>query len=411
MKKGLKIVIFILIFFILFCGLGVFFNPTGTIMEWFQSYTVIEFYKERKNSIDVLYVGNSCIYTGVSPMEVYKNTGITGYAFSTSGQRMVSSYYFIKEAFKYQKPKLVFLEIGEAFTGIDKNDEMSIRRAIDSLKFSKNKLDMIWDEDYQLSSYDKLSCIFPILRFHSRWNNLDESDLRKFVFKGNYTDKGYLLEKTTKKYNGKVNRKLREKYIKNAEEDKDEIQFEISKIPGEVRAKIDKMIEYCKQNDCELIFIKLPEPIVWNEEKHCFQMWYAAGDNYEPDVLFYAESKDGDKWIKHPEPILTKLPSHEWEKAKVGGCDVKRKSDGTYEMYYIGYQNVDVARICYATSKDGIHWDRTDNNLLIAPSENGFDSDATYKPAVLEKGNRLYMWYNGRSRNEEYIGLATKEIQ
>ena len=70
---------------------------------------------------------------------------------------------------------------------------MSIRRAIDSLKFSKNKLEMIWDEDYKLSNYDKLSCIFPILRFHSRWDKLDESDLRKFVFEGNYTDKGYLL--------------------------------------------------------------------------------------------------------------------------------------------------------------------------------------------------------------------------
>lgn len=261
-------VIFIMIFMVLFCGLGVFFNPTGTIMEWFQSYTVTEFYKERKNSIDVLYVGNSCIYTGVSPMEMYKNTGITGYAFSTSGQRMASSYYFIKEAFKYQKPKLVFLEIGEAFTGIDKNDEMSIRRAIDSLKFSRNKLEMIWDDDYKLSNYDKLSCIFPILRFHSRWNNLDESDLRKFVFKGNYTDKGYLLEKTTKKYTGKVNRKLRAKQFGEIEETEEEIQFEISKIPSEVRIKIDKMIEYCRKNDCELIFIKLPEPMVWNEEKH-----------------------------------------------------------------------------------------------------------------------------------------------
>lgn len=150
--------------------------------------------------------------------------------------------------------------------------------------------------------------------------------------------------------------------------------------------------------------------VIWDEKKHIFQMWYAAGENYEPDMLFYAESKDGDNWIKHPEPILTKLPSHEWEKAKVGGCDVKLKADGSYEMYYIGYQNVDVARICYATSKDGIHWDRTDNNLLIAPSKNGFDSDATYKPAVLEKGNRLYMWYNGRTGHEEYIGLAIKDI-
>ena len=183
-KNVLKIIIFLTIFMILFCALGRFFNPTGTIMEWFQSYTVTEFYKERNNSIDVLYVGNSCIYTGVSPMEVYKHTGITGYAFSTSGQRMVSSYYFIKEAFRTQQPKLVILEIGEAFTGIDKNDEMSIRRAIDSLKFSKNKLEMIWDEDYRLSNYDKLSCIFPILRFHSRWDISFRKDNKKIQWQG-----------------------------------------------------------------------------------------------------------------------------------------------------------------------------------------------------------------------------------
>lgn len=288
-KNVLKMVIFVLLFMILFCGLGVFLNPTGTIMEWFQSYTVTEFYKERNNSIDVLYVGNSCIYTGVSPMEVYKNTGITGYAFSTSGQRIVSSYYFIKEAFKYQKPKLVFLEIGEAFTGIDKNDEMSIRRAIDSLKFSENKLEMIWDDDYKLSNYDKLSCIFPILRFHSRWNNLDESDLRKFVFKGNYTDKGYMLEKTTKKYNGKINRKLKKEKIEDTE---DEVDFDFIKIPSEVRAKIDKMIELCKENNSELIFIKLPEPIVWNEEKHEIIKKYSQEKNVNFIDLNYDESID-----------------------------------------------------------------------------------------------------------------------
>ena len=290
-KNVLKIIIFLTIFIILFCGLGTFFNPTGTIMEWFQSYTVIEFYKEKPNTLDVLYVGNSCIYTGVSPMEVYKNTGITGYGFSTSGQRMVSSYYFIKEAFRTQKPKLVFLEIGEAFTGIDKNDEMSIRRAIDSLKFSTNKLEMIWDEDYKLSGFDKLSCIFPILRFHSRWNNLDESDLRKFIFNGNYTDKGYLLEKNTKKYEGKVNRRLKK------EKQEKQLQFEILKIPSEVRVKIEKMIDFCKQNDSELIFIKLPEPIVWNEERHYIIQEYANEKGVKFLDLNYDEKINID-WLK-----------------------------------------------------------------------------------------------------------------
>lgn len=150
--------------------------------------------------------------------------------------------------------------------------------------------------------------------------------------------------------------------------------------------------------------------VLWNDNKQCFQMWYAAGDNYEPDSLFYAESKDGDNWVKHPKPVLTKLPCHPWESAKVGGCDVKHKEDGTYEMYYIGYQNIDVARICYATSEDGIIWNRSDDNLLIGPSKNSFDSDATYKPSVLEVDGKLYMWYNGRKNNSEYIGLAIKQL-
>ena len=150
--------------------------------------------------------------------------------------------------------------------------------------------------------------------------------------------------------------------------------------------------------------------VIYNEGKGCFQMWYAAGENYEPDVLFYAESKDGQSWIKRKEAVLTKFPSHEWEKAKVGGCDVKIMDDGKYVMYYIGYQNEDVARICFATSSDGITWERTDSNLILAPTRDGWDSDATYKPSYLEHNGKAYLWYNGRSGRLERIGLATKDL-
>lgn len=168
----------------------------------------------------------------------------------------------------------------------------------------------------------------------------------------------------------------------------------------------------CLRAEMEAEGVSVMNPcVIWNEQKQCFQMWYAAGEDYEPDVIFYAESKDGDKWEKHLEPVLAKLPSHPWECAKVGGCDVKFKADGSYEMYYIGYQNVDVARICYATSKDGIQWNRSEDNLLISPSRNRFDSDACYKPAVVEHGGKQYLWYNGRHKHDEYIGLAIKELK
>lgn len=147
--------------------------------------------------------------------------------------------------------------------------------------------------------------------------------------------------------------------------------------------------------------------VIWNKTKNVFQMWYAAGEDYEPDILCYAESEDGVNWSKR-QKVLEKDPSHEWEKAKVGGCHVTIDNSGLYTMYYIGYQNVDVARICFAKSTNGIHWTRPKNNLLISPSRGAWDSDAVYKPTVVERNGKLLLWYNGRSALDEYIGLIYK---
>lgn len=149
--------------------------------------------------------------------------------------------------------------------------------------------------------------------------------------------------------------------------------------------------------------------VLWDDSSQLFQMWYAAGENYEPDRLFFAESMDGNVWNKHPQPVLEKEPNHPWEKYKVGGCDVTRLTDGTYEMYYIGYQNIDVARICYATSADGKYWQRSDSNYCLSPSPYSWDADAVYKPAYLKYNGRQYLWFNGRSGMHEYIGMAQKD--
>ena len=149
--------------------------------------------------------------------------------------------------------------------------------------------------------------------------------------------------------------------------------------------------------------------VLWNRIKQLFQMWYAAGENYEPDVICYAESIDGVNWTKKDAPVLKAIVDHEWEKYKVGGCSVVLELDGSYTMYYIGYQNVDVARICYAVSKDGIHWTRSDNNLIISPSRASWDADATYKPAYFSIGNNAFICYNGRKKHSEYIGIILKK--
>ena len=150
--------------------------------------------------------------------------------------------------------------------------------------------------------------------------------------------------------------------------------------------------------------------VLYDKKNKIFKMWYAAGETYEPDVICYAESKNGFKWIKYQQPVLTSYKANEWEQFKVGGCQVLTTPYG-YEMYYIGYQNIDVARVCYATSNNGINWNRTSNNLLLSPTRNRWDADATYKPTVIKKDKTFFLYYNGRKGSEEYIGLAVKKAK
>ena len=78
-------------------------------------------------------------------------------------------------------------------------------------------------------------------------------------------------------------------------------------------------------------------------------------------------------------------------------------------MFYIGYEDIDTARICVAKSKNGITgWERSTLNPLVEPTAGAWDSDATYKPTVLwnEEKEKWMLWYNGRTAGDEYMGYA-----
>ena len=141
-----------------------------------------------------------------------------------------------------------------------------------------------------------------------------------------------------------------------------------------------------------------------------YRMWYSAGETYEPNVNAYAESEDGIHWRKSRiNPIFTKEPSNYYEQDRVGGCQVIKTEDMGYLMFYIGYEDIDTARICVARSENGITgWQRSSLNPIIEPTASSWDCNATYKPTVLwnEQESKWMLWYNGRAANREYIGHA-----
>ena len=76
-------------------------------------------------------------------------------------------------------------------------------------------------------------------------------------------------------------------------------------------------------------------------------------------------------------------------------------------MFYIGFQSETEAKIGLAKSKNGIsNWERFKNNPIIIPSSGEWDEDSTYKPSIIFDGNHWKLYYNGRRKSSEQIGLA-----
>lgn len=186
---------------------------------------------------------------------------------------------------------------------------------------------------------------------------------------------------------------------------------------GHVTSKDGKL--WTRDSDKPVISAELPwekvavmsPHVIWDEDAQLFKMWYCGGEQIEPNAIGYATSKDGVNWEKHPDnPIFQCDENNEWEQNRVGGCMIiKREND--YLMFYIGYKDMYFAQIGMARSKDGItNWERYENNPIIFPGT-GWDMHATYKPYPIrdEENNRWLLYYNGRAFDHEQMGMAVHE--
>jgi beta-1,2-mannobiose phosphorylase / 1,2-beta-oligomannan phosphorylase len=147
--------------------------------------------------------------------------------------------------------------------------------------------------------------------------------------------------------------------------------------------------------------------VMWDEREKYWKLWYSAGQQYEPNAIGYATSGDGIHWDKYPaNPVLAPSLGTEWEKERVTAAQVVSWK-GWYYAFYIGFRDVDHAQIGLARSRDGItNWVRHPANPIIGPTFGGWDADACYKPYALYESDRWILWYNGRNKSFEQIGLA-----
>jgi hypothetical protein len=144
-----------------------------------------------------------------------------------------------------------------------------------------------------------------------------------------------------------------------------------------------------------------------------YKMWYGstqcwdAGNGEMLHVIKYAESRDGLSWTKKG----TSIPYEIGLAQAFSRPTVYIDDSGVYHMWYSFRGNaIQKYKIGYATSSDGISWNRHDDFCVFSDAAQSWDCDMQEYPFVMQHDQTLYMFYNGNNYGESGFGLAESSL-
>ena len=90
------------------------------------------------------------------------------------------------------------------------------------------------------------------------------------------------------------------------------------------------------------------------------------------------------------------------------GRPVVIRHEREWSMWYSyrAHSGGDYYRIGFATSIDGVEWERRDREVGIDVSDEGWDSEMICYPWVFRHLDRYFMLYNGNGYGKSGIGAA-----
>lgn len=182
-KEVLKSIIFILLFLFLLRSVTYAVRTNGQTKDLFEN-----FYAEKRDSFDVIFVGSSPVYPYYASAQMYGREGIASYNLSSPVQRPKADKYITIEALKTQNPKLFIYEM-RMFTYDDLEmaaNPAHVRNITDNFRYSKNRYDMIRGIYEPAAEYytpeSELTFHFDIMKYHSNWKTMVLPSQFKSIF-------------------------------------------------------------------------------------------------------------------------------------------------------------------------------------------------------------------------------------
>lgn len=129
---------------------------------------------EDEAGFDVFFMGTSHVMDAVYPIELWRDFGITAYNFGNTAEAMDMTYWTLRLAAEYHKPKVAVIDVcyldrrmGEA------NTYQFSHGFLDEIPLSKLKLQAIWSV---FPEGRRAEFVFPLALYHTRWEEIIAGD-------------------------------------------------------------------------------------------------------------------------------------------------------------------------------------------------------------------------------------------
>ncbi len=233
-------ILFAVIFVIILSILSSLVKPDfGQVYNIVQVNQKLEsFSKEKENTIDVIFAGNSEVYSTFSPLQLYLERGISSYCMSESALRLCDALELTKASFNTQNPKVVVLEADAIFSDADPHKD-----------------------DYALPT-NFIEDMFPIFHYHIFYKSFVTKKMKEKNndLKVEHPLRGFIKTDLAVPYTGPADYMNREEQVAIGE---DSMRY------------LERFREFCDEKKVPLVLTAAPNPNSWTWSRHNVLKAYA----------------------------------------------------------------------------------------------------------------------------------------
>lgn len=201
------------------------------------------FYKE-ESDLDAILIGASYFYAGWEPALSWSEYGITAYTLSLPGLPSPSFRYMLEEARKTQPDALYIIGLTSF-----KRENIPLARLHTTTNFMRlswtkiqliNKLSSI----LEIKWFDRLEYYFPIIRFHSNWDQLTTTD----------------FDRSLEGLKGSVHHNI---FLKTSTDVSKDYYYttETTEIVPFQEESLRELLDYCEKEQVRVLFVISPQAL------------------------------------------------------------------------------------------------------------------------------------------------------